>query len=384
MNKKATMTFMVLLILIISAGCTQTSEIEEPQEMPDNLSTYEIINYDDLETEELRSWHNTYFKELGQQFMNTNDEDKSIYILVSYGQVPTGGYSVELVDEYIQEEEHFFTFKMNSPSPDVMVTQVISYPYILLKVSNSDKIMPVVKREQLKIIEETVQSEVIMYEGIEGVFNGWVVGSFIEIDLHDTVTLEGLEGKFNGKTVFMMSDSAKEMIDFSEFKQVVFDFFVDENGTSVILRIESIAAQVEGTEIKAIYIGRIDSNFIEVLYKDEYHAVLLHEADEPTEMEDYFAVNIVYTVNDNNQKLIESIMVADLPRIGQAEESTMTGQVDMHPDFGMVMIDGSPYWLAFELLLLSSKRIQDFDEVTITYYHDQYGRKVITSYEKPD
>ena len=197
MNKKTTtMIFMVLLILIISAGCTQTSEIEEPQEMPDNLSTYEIINYDDLETEELRSWHNTYFKESGQQFMNTNDEDKSIYILVSYGQVPTGGYSVELIDEYIQEKEHFFTFNMKSPSPNDMVTQVISYPYILLKVSNGDRIMPVVKREQLEITEEPIQSEIFIYEGIEGVFDGWVVGNLVKIDLNDTAMPEELDGKY--------------------------------------------------------------------------------------------------------------------------------------------------------------------------------------------
>ena len=62
-----------------------------------------------------------------------------LYIVVCYGAQPTEGYSIEV--DYIYESSNAVLVETTLIGPSGMdkVAQVISYPYIVLKVENVDK-----------------------------------------------------------------------------------------------------------------------------------------------------------------------------------------------------------------------------------------------------
>lgn len=61
----------------------------------------------------------------------TLEHEGLLYLLVTYGEKPTGGYTVEITDITEQEGKIVVTANFTEPGEDEMVTQALTYPYDL-------------------------------------------------------------------------------------------------------------------------------------------------------------------------------------------------------------------------------------------------------------
>lgn len=73
--------------------------------------------------------------------MKQDDISNSNYVILNMGEKNTGGYSigVEKVEE--TDKNIIITVKENSPAPDAMTMQVITYPYTVVKVHSKKEII---------------------------------------------------------------------------------------------------------------------------------------------------------------------------------------------------------------------------------------------------
>ncbi len=88
-------------------------------------------------------------EEVYEQMVNDMDEfcrkayvcSDVLYIVVCYGAQPTEGYSIEV--DYVYESSNAILVETTLKGPSGMdkVEEIISYPYIVLKVENIDKMV---------------------------------------------------------------------------------------------------------------------------------------------------------------------------------------------------------------------------------------------------
>lgn len=65
--------------------------------------------------------------------------DGYTWLLVAWGEKPTGGYSVEVVDaQRLSPRDILFTVELSAPGPGDLVPQVITYPYDLILLEKTD------------------------------------------------------------------------------------------------------------------------------------------------------------------------------------------------------------------------------------------------------
>ena len=69
---------------------------------------------------------------IGQSY---NYEDR-LYILVTYGLKPTGGYVVEITNAEITDDRVIVSANFRVPGEDEMVTEALTYPYDLAVIDN--------------------------------------------------------------------------------------------------------------------------------------------------------------------------------------------------------------------------------------------------------
>lgn len=136
------------LILIIS-GCG--TEVDEPEErFEDNDSASESYNDDEnKEEEDMDKGDGNYFLtdvEKDQPMENWIEdikhepgeyqypENERIY-LIAAGEQNTGGYSVQITEEEREGDDLTLYYRINAPGPDDIVTQAITYPYLLIEVA---------------------------------------------------------------------------------------------------------------------------------------------------------------------------------------------------------------------------------------------------------
>lgn len=129
---------------------TTDSEIT-PVEAP---VAYEEISSEEI-PEDLRDWveenrmlKGIYYKTLGEK----------TYILISAGEKPTGGYSI-LLDSItrVAPGSIYLTARVESPDPDMMVIQIITWPHILIAIDDTD----------VQIVDGLIEDGIKMYEKID-------------------------------------------------------------------------------------------------------------------------------------------------------------------------------------------------------------------------
>ena len=64
--------------------------------------------------------------------------DGGLAVYVALGECPTGGYNIQVREIRKADQTLVVTIKAISPAPDQMVTQVITYPYDLVRLSASE------------------------------------------------------------------------------------------------------------------------------------------------------------------------------------------------------------------------------------------------------
>jgi hypothetical protein len=62
--------------------------------------------------------------------------DKDVYVYVGAGEKPTGGYSIDIINVIRQKPDEAYVFAvLNNPEPGMPVTQAITYPYAVIRLS---------------------------------------------------------------------------------------------------------------------------------------------------------------------------------------------------------------------------------------------------------
>ena len=64
-----------------------------------------------------------------------------LYICVFYGAQKSGGYSITLDELYLADNAIYIDTNLLGPSKDDVVTQVVTYPYIVVKIEYIDKVV---------------------------------------------------------------------------------------------------------------------------------------------------------------------------------------------------------------------------------------------------
>ncbi len=100
------------------------------------LSYKEVTSLDMVQDHQLQQWLETRRHEKGIHYKK---EGKTIYILISGGERPTGGYKV-VVDQAMMEtlDIAYVSAHIAEPKPDMVVTQKITYPYACIQIENEN------------------------------------------------------------------------------------------------------------------------------------------------------------------------------------------------------------------------------------------------------
>ncbi len=107
----------------------------EPGTMEEDIRPEDPINDNDGHPAEIEEWIENSRETFGGQTRLYNDE---LYILVTYGEKPTGGFDVEIAAVVEQEEKLVVTANFSEPGEDKVVTQALTYPYDLVVVEETD------------------------------------------------------------------------------------------------------------------------------------------------------------------------------------------------------------------------------------------------------
>lgn len=69
----------------------------------------------------------------------TDNGKEYLYIAVGYGTQNTGGYSIRVNSFYLTENAIYLDTTLIGPGKDELVTQALTYPYIVIKTEYLDK-----------------------------------------------------------------------------------------------------------------------------------------------------------------------------------------------------------------------------------------------------
>lgn len=99
--------------------------------------SYEVVSQNDVTSNSvLYKWYEGNKVNRGIYFVQDND---STYVMISGGRMNTGGYSITLNGIFQDKDDGLCVYaSVASPSKDSYVTQVISYPCIIIKIKNTN------------------------------------------------------------------------------------------------------------------------------------------------------------------------------------------------------------------------------------------------------
>ncbi len=120
LNRSILVIFLSLLLLLV--GCAQ--EGGDTDSPGTNGETMPAV---------IEAWvENSLTTFIGQSY----SYDDRLYILVTYGLKPTGGYTVEITDIDIRDDRVIVSANFRVPGEDEMVTEALTYPYDLAVIDN--------------------------------------------------------------------------------------------------------------------------------------------------------------------------------------------------------------------------------------------------------
>lgn len=104
--------------------------------MGETIAYKQIMFQDIKENHQLKEWFESNYHVKGIHYARL---DKNMYVLISGGERPTGGYRVE-VDKVVMEtpDRAYVSAYVAAPGKGSMVTQVITYPYVLIQIENEN------------------------------------------------------------------------------------------------------------------------------------------------------------------------------------------------------------------------------------------------------
>lgn len=160
----------VLLLATVFTGCqTAQSASTNDDKVPNEVSDkYERISVKDLDPE-IKDKINSNRNEAGHMLIENNSGD--YYFVVFAGEKPTGGYDIEITDVNISGDITNIVVKETSPSADMMVTQALTYPMHIIRITDVTDNITVTKdtdsngNDVVQIIDKYVTvGEIIEFE----------------------------------------------------------------------------------------------------------------------------------------------------------------------------------------------------------------------------
>lgn len=121
----------ILGIVLISAGCkSEETDVKKVKDLE-----FTVVEDADV-PEQLMQVINEKKK---QPFKISYSNDDSLYIVVGYGEQPTGGYSISVDDLFLTSNAVYIDTNLIGPSEKEYVTNAVTYPYVVVKTEFVDK-----------------------------------------------------------------------------------------------------------------------------------------------------------------------------------------------------------------------------------------------------
>ena len=124
---------LMLFFLCTTCGCS----IEKTSNEKIRDVEYTIVEDEDVPEELMK-----LINDSKEEIFNLNYKDKGyLYMVKGYGPQPTTGYGITLEEIYETDTSICVKTMLKGPAKTEKVNNVITYPYIVIKVENIDKIV---------------------------------------------------------------------------------------------------------------------------------------------------------------------------------------------------------------------------------------------------
>lgn len=132
---------------------------------PKEILYTEISQKDITKIKEVNDWYKNNYKKEGVRYKKYKG---ILYVLVGAGKKPTGGYTVEINKiTYETTTKAFVDAYFMKPTPDMMVSEGITYPHKLIKLNGQHNITKVVGEVKDISLPDKVDYNVINYDQIK-------------------------------------------------------------------------------------------------------------------------------------------------------------------------------------------------------------------------
>lgn len=128
---------------------TKPEKIDLTKDIP-----YTVITRDNIkDLKDVAKWYDDNYKKSGIRFKKHADV---VYVLISAGKKPTGGYSVGIDKiSYKTEKKAYVNAYVQKPAADMMVIQVETYPHMLIKITGNKQLNKVEGKIEEKKVDNT-------------------------------------------------------------------------------------------------------------------------------------------------------------------------------------------------------------------------------------
>lgn len=234
--KKIFMIFLTIITTLLFTGCgifSETGITEPPEERApgEQNSESEVPEYEIMEeTDTLPTAIVVAIEHLKSRrgYFVFNPQDyatgKDVYVLISAGEKPTGGYLIEVNSLNLKNGTLEVVLEEKEPAAEDGVIQVITYPRVVIKIFDLYENFNVINQDNMKF-EEISPENIPSISKESGIYIGQIDNNFIEIEV-------GGEAK-----AFMLAE--QELIkDVNDGDKIFFEYFKDENESLVVRSIE--------------------------------------------------------------------------------------------------------------------------------------------------
>lgn len=140
MQRNSFLIMILVIVSLIAPGCglLQTTPLNQP--VVGEIS-YTVINVpspeaDKFLSDDIRTWYEKNYKLIGLHSISKGSDQ---FLLLSAGEKKTGGYTIEGLKITGKVNEIEVKGNIKAPSSGALVTQVVSYPHILILIPEDNR-----------------------------------------------------------------------------------------------------------------------------------------------------------------------------------------------------------------------------------------------------
>lgn len=126
-----------LFVCLCLGGCSaESTDVKKIRDLE-----FTVVKESEIPEELMQRIESKKSNEFKCTFYN-KDTKEDLYIVVGYGKQMTGGYSVTVDELFLTNNAIYIDTSLLGPSKDDVITQAITYPYVVVKIKFMD--LPVV------------------------------------------------------------------------------------------------------------------------------------------------------------------------------------------------------------------------------------------------